>query len=188
MSNEQDDIEQDGQTENEIELRLLAKLQERPNVSQRGLAADLGVSLGSINFCLKALTAKGFVKAENFSKAITSWAMPIATPRYCGQSRPTASFLKRKRAEYRRLAHEIADLEALRQEKLIVNDGNQPMLKPMVCGTGQANGLRAPKLISAGRVLKPSCLAARLCVMRKCAMCTPGFPRLFIHQIWIGTR
>ena len=120
MSNEQDDIEQDGQTENEIELRLLARLQKNPDVSQRSLAADLGVSLGSINFCLKALTAKGFVKAENFSKSNNKLGYAyLLTPSGIGaKSRLTASFLKRKRAEYRRLAHEIADLEAqMRQDK-----------------------------------------------------------------------
>ena len=60
MTSEHNNTEQDSQTENEIELRLLARLQEKPDVSQRGLAADLGVSLGSINYCLKALTAKRF--------------------------------------------------------------------------------------------------------------------------------
>ena len=120
MSSELNNTEQDSQAENEIELRLLAKLQERPNVSQRGLAADLGVSLGSINFCLKALTARGLVKAENFSKSnkklgYAYWLTPSGI---AAKSRLTASFLKRKRAEYQRLANEIADLEAqMRRDK-----------------------------------------------------------------------
>ena len=108
------------QTENEIELRLLARLQEKPDVSQRGLAADLGVSLGSINFCLKALMAKGFVKAENFSKSNNKlgYAYLLTPSGIAAKSRLTASFLKRKRAQYRRLAYEIADLEAqMRQDK-----------------------------------------------------------------------
>ena len=120
MSSKHNNTEQDSQTENEIELRLLARLQEKPDVSQRGLAADLGVSLGSINFCLKALTAKGFVKAENFSKSNNKlgYAYLLTPSGIAAKSRLTASFLKRKRAEYRRLAHEIADLEAqMRQDK-----------------------------------------------------------------------
>ena len=120
MSSEHNSSKQDSQAENEIELRLLARLQEKPDVSQRGLAADLGVSLGSINFCLKALTAKGFVKAENFSKSNNKlgYAYLLTPSGIAAKSRLTASFLKRKRAEYRRLAHEIADLEAqIRQEK-----------------------------------------------------------------------
>ena len=102
------------QNENEMELRLLAKLQENPDVSQRGLAADLGVSLGSINYCLKALVAKGFVKAENFSKNPNKFGYAyLLTPSgIAAKSKLTASFLKRKQAEYNRLAQEIADLEA----------------------------------------------------------------------------
>lgn len=105
--------------ENEIELRLLAKLQERPNVSQRGLAADLGVSLGSVNYCLKALVAKGFVKAENFSKSDNKlgYAYLLTPSGVSAKSRLTASFLKRKQAEYHRLAQEIADLEAQMQRE-----------------------------------------------------------------------
>ena len=120
MSSKNNNAEQGSQTENEIELRLLARLQEKPDVSQRGLAADLGVSLGSINYCLKALTAKGFVKAENFSKSNNKlgYAYLLTPSGIAAKSRLTASFLKRKRAEYRRLAHEIADLEAqMRQDK-----------------------------------------------------------------------
>ena len=100
--------------ENETELRLLVKLQESPDVSQRGLAADLGISLGSVNYCLKALVAKGFVKAENFSKNPNKFGYAyLLTPSgIAAKSKLTASFLKRKQAEYNRLAQEIADLEA----------------------------------------------------------------------------
>ena len=120
MSSERANTKQSSQAVNEIELRLLARLQEKPNVSQRGLAADLGISLGSVNFCLKALMAKGFVKSENFSKSNNKlgYAYLLTPSGIAAKSRLTASFLKRKRAEYRRLAHEIADLEAqMRQDK-----------------------------------------------------------------------
>jgi len=105
---------QDKKSENEMALRLLAKLQENPDVSQRGLAADLGVSLGSVNYCLKALVAKGFVKAENFSKNPNKlgFAYLLTPSGIAAKSKLTVSFLKRKQAEYHRLAKEIADLEA----------------------------------------------------------------------------
>lgn len=105
---------QNKRSENEMELRLLAKLQENPDMSQRGLATDLGISLGSVNYCLKALVAKGFVKAENFSKNPNKLGyVYLLTPSgIAAKSRLTASFLKRKQAEYHRLAQEIADLEA----------------------------------------------------------------------------
>lgn len=125
MSSQNNKIEHDSQTENEIVLRLLAKLKDKPDVSQRGLAADLGVSLGSINYCLKSLTAKGFVKAENFSKSKNklSYVYLLTPSGVAAKSLLTASVLKRKRAEYRRLAHEIADLEAqMRQDKVFTRD------------------------------------------------------------------
>lgn len=104
----------DEQTGSETELRLLAKLQANPDMSQRGLAADLGVSLGSINYCLKALVAKGFVKAESFSKSSNKlgYAYLLTPSGVAAKSRLTASFLKRKQAEYNRLEKEIADLQA----------------------------------------------------------------------------
>lgn len=102
------------QTSSETELRLLAKLQANPDISQRGLAADLGVSLGSVNYCLKALVAKGFVKAESFSKSPNKlgYAYLLTPSGIAAKSRLTASFLKRKQAEYNRLEKEIADLQA----------------------------------------------------------------------------
>ena len=105
---------QDEKTGNEIELRLLAKLQANPDMSQRGLAADLGVSLGSVNYCLKALVAKGFVKAESFSKSPNKlgYAYLLTPSGIAAKSRLTASFLKRKQAEYNRLEKETADLQA----------------------------------------------------------------------------
>ena len=38
-------------------------------MSQRQLAAELGVSLGGVNYALKALVERGFVKADNFRKS-----------------------------------------------------------------------------------------------------------------------
>jgi DNA-binding transcriptional regulator YhcF (GntR family) len=37
-------------------------LHQTPQVSQRALAKDLGVGLGTINFCFQALVEKGLVK------------------------------------------------------------------------------------------------------------------------------
>ena len=44
------------------------KNKNNPNSSQRELAEDLGFSLGKLNYCLKALKAKGFIKIQNFQK------------------------------------------------------------------------------------------------------------------------
>ena len=47
---------------------VLRKIQNRPNSTQRELAAELGFSLGKLNYCLKALKDKGLIKINNFRK------------------------------------------------------------------------------------------------------------------------
>jgi len=46
----------------ELKLRVMRVLEGDPTASQRQIAAELGVSLGGINFCLKALAEKGLIK------------------------------------------------------------------------------------------------------------------------------
>ena len=98
----------------EIELEILSRLEVEPNVSQRSLATEVGVSLGSVNYCIKALVEKGLVKAENFRKSSNKIGyVYLLTPRGIQEkSKLTASFLKRKQAEYRLLEQEINHLRA----------------------------------------------------------------------------
>ena len=49
---------------------MLRLLEANPQMSQRELAAALGVSLGKTNFCLKALLDKGLLKMRSALKAI----------------------------------------------------------------------------------------------------------------------
>jgi EPS-associated MarR family transcriptional regulator len=53
----------------ETHLRVLRLLQANPHLTQRELADELGVSLGKVNYCLKALLVKGLIKMQNFSKS-----------------------------------------------------------------------------------------------------------------------
>ena len=53
----------------ELRLRVLRALEINPELSQRQLAAQLGVSLGGVNYAVKALVERGFVKAYNFTKS-----------------------------------------------------------------------------------------------------------------------
>jgi EPS-associated MarR family transcriptional regulator len=101
-------------------LHVLSRLQDEPRVSQRGLASDLGVSLGGVNYCLKALISKGFVKAENFSKSSNKlgYAYLLTASGIREKTKLTSLFLKRKRAEYSRLEQEIAELEAQLAQEL----------------------------------------------------------------------
>ena len=56
-------------TRDELRLRVLRALEANPELSQRQLASELGVSLGGVNFALKALVERGFVKVGNFRKS-----------------------------------------------------------------------------------------------------------------------
>ena len=54
--------------DNQDQFEVLRKIQKKPNSTQRELAEELGFSLGKLNYCLKALKVKGFVKINNFKK------------------------------------------------------------------------------------------------------------------------
>ena len=49
-------------------LSILNALQKDDQLSQRGLAKVTGINLAKINFCLKKLVDKGFIKLKNASK------------------------------------------------------------------------------------------------------------------------
>ena len=56
--------------------RLLKLLQQNPELSQRQLAGEMGVSVGKVNFCLNALLDKGLVKVRNFRDSRNKLATP----------------------------------------------------------------------------------------------------------------
>ena len=93
--------------------RLLKLLQENPELTQRELAEAAGVSLGKINYCLKALIEKGLIKAANFKNNPNKKAYAyLLTPKGIEEkARITVSFLRRKREEYEIIKQEIADLQ-----------------------------------------------------------------------------
>ena len=99
----------------ELRLRVLRALEANPELSQRQLAAELGVSLGGVNYALKALIERGFVKADNFRKSGSKAAyLYVLTPKGIAEKSSLASaFLGRKLEEYEVLRQEI---EALKGE------------------------------------------------------------------------
>ena len=50
------------------QFEVLRKIQKKPSSTQRELAAELGISLGKLNYCIKALKNKGLIKINNFKK------------------------------------------------------------------------------------------------------------------------
>ena len=97
----------------ESHLQVLRILQLNPELNQRGLALKLGVSLGKINYCLKALLGRGFIKIQNFKNSHNKLAYAyILTPAGISEKGElTALFLKRKIAEFEALDNEIEQLE-----------------------------------------------------------------------------
>lgn len=94
--------------------RILRLLQDNPDISQRDLASRLDMSLGGVNYCLKALMEKGLVKLENFHNSKHKFKyVYILTPAGIAQKvSMTGRFLKRKMSEYEALRLEIEALQA----------------------------------------------------------------------------
>ncbi len=98
----------------EIQFEVLRRLHQTPQVSQRALAKDLGVGLGTINFCFQALVEKGLVKMQNFSQSKNKlrYAYLLTPAGVAEKSKLTAEFLRRKVAEYEVLQREIDELKS----------------------------------------------------------------------------
>ena len=88
---------------------MLHLLEEQPNLTQRELAKKLGISLGGVNYCLKALIDIGHIKAGNFNKNTNKLIyLYLLTPKGIAEkAHLTADFLKRKLVEYHALKKEI---------------------------------------------------------------------------------
>jgi EPS-associated MarR family transcriptional regulator len=98
----------------DLALRALEALERDPSLSQRGLARELGVSLGKTHYCLRALIDKGLVKLSNFqhSPRKLRYAYLLTPQGIEEKTRITLAFLRRKEAEYQALQVEIAELRA----------------------------------------------------------------------------
>ena len=98
----------------EQHLKVLRLLQDHPDITQRQMAQELGISLGGLNYCLKALVEKGWVKMDNFSRNPNKlkYAYLLTPQGVRAKTRLTAHFLNRKMAEYETLRAEIENLQA----------------------------------------------------------------------------
>jgi EPS-associated MarR family transcriptional regulator len=105
----------------ELRFRLLRLLVEQPEINQRQLAQTLGLSLGKVNYCLRALVDKGWVKVENFRSSGNKlgYAYVLTPSGLRARARATVDFLRRKQDEYAALEREIAELrrEAARLQR-----------------------------------------------------------------------
>ena len=94
-------------------LKILKKIEESPDQNQRDLAKNLNLSLGKINYCLRALKKKGLIKVKNFKKNQNKLRyMYYLTPKgFAEKTKITIRFMKRISAEYERLKKNINKFE-----------------------------------------------------------------------------
>jgi len=98
----------------DLHFRMLYLLEDSPHISQREIAQKLGISLGGVNYCLKALIDIGHIKIHNFNKNPKKIGyLYLLTPKGISEKvRLTSGFLKRKMSEYHALKKEIDLLQS----------------------------------------------------------------------------
>ena len=108
----------------ELEYRALKILEQQPDLTQRQLAEQLGVSLGKTHYLVRSLIDVGWVKLDNFQRSDNKWGYAyLLTPMgIIEKAAITARFLVRKQREYTQLQDEIAQLqEEVRQQQNFSN-------------------------------------------------------------------
>ena len=90
---------------NEDDLKVLHLVHSNPNISQRGIAEQMGFSLGKVNYCIKALTEVGFIKCKSFlNHKNKSGYLNLLTPKGVNEKTElTKRFLQKKQLEYEKL-------------------------------------------------------------------------------------
>lgn len=98
----------------EIRFRILRLLQDNPELSQRELARELGISTGRLHYVLTALIDKGMVKLGRFTKSTDKrrYAYVLTPQGICERASLTTHFLQRKLMEYEALKREIESLQS----------------------------------------------------------------------------
>jgi len=97
----------------EYRYKILKRLEVNPEISQRELAQELGISLGKANYCLRALVQKGLLKVNNFRNNQNKAAyLYLLTPHGIEEkAKVTLRFMQHKMQEYEALKEEIALLQ-----------------------------------------------------------------------------
>jgi len=96
----------------DVRYKLMRLLQTNPEMSQRDVARELGISVGKVNYCLRALVQRGWIKATNFTNSRNKAAyMYLLTPRGIeAKAKITIRFLQTKMREYEALKVEIEQI------------------------------------------------------------------------------
>ncbi len=94
---------------NSDQFNILRKIKSKPNISQRELAAQLGFSLGKLNYCINALKLKGLIKITNFknNKNKIKYLYLLTPKGISKKAKLTVNFMKKKMSEYEELKKEL---------------------------------------------------------------------------------
>lgn len=100
-------------THEELNLNILKHIENIQN--QKSLADELSISVGKVNYILKALVEKGLVKAENFynNKQKNQYKYLLTQQGIEEKIALTERFIERKKKEYDEL---IKDLDKYKME------------------------------------------------------------------------
>jgi len=97
------------------QFQILKSLEQDSHFTQRQLSSNLGVSLGKVNYCIKSLIEKGFIKVNNFrnNKNKIQYSYLLTPKGIEEKAKLTLDFIRIKTQEYDTLKQEI---ESLKQE------------------------------------------------------------------------
>jgi MarR family transcriptional regulator, temperature-dependent positive regulator of motility len=100
--------------DDDTRYRVMRLLESRPDITQRDLAREMGMSLGKANYCLQALIRSGWIKAKPFKNARAKSAYTYALTRLgrAVKSRLTVRFVASKMREYEGL---LVDIDRMRR-------------------------------------------------------------------------
>ena len=103
----------------EYRYKILKRLETNPEISQRELAQELGISLGKANYCLRALVQKGLLKINNFrnNQSKTAYLYLLTPGGIEEKAKVTLRFMQHKVQEYEALKHEIELLQLEAEQK-----------------------------------------------------------------------
>jgi DNA-binding MarR family transcriptional regulator len=101
--------------DDQVTLELLDAIEQRSDVSQRHLAAKLGIALGLTNSYLKRCARKGYVKVKEVP---ANRYLYYLTPKgFAEKSRLTARFLSTSLTFYRQSAESCSELYRLCEQR-----------------------------------------------------------------------
>ncbi len=101
-------------SQQDARIRILRLIEANPDYTQRQISEALGVSLGSVNYCLRAMINIGFVKAKNFRSSDNKlrYAYILTRQGVAEKLSLTGAFLLRKLQEFEALKLEIDALQS----------------------------------------------------------------------------